>query len=309
MGPTGGSTGPHPSGTRPIVVVTGASAGVGRATVRAFAREGSDLALIARGSEGLAATAREVEAAGGRALPLVADVANFDEVARAAERIRSELGVPEVWVNNAMTTVFGEFRDLRPEEFRRVTEVTYLGTVYGTLAALRLMEPSDRGAIIQVGSALAYRAIPLQSAYCGAKHAVRGFTDSVRCELLHRHSAITITTVHMPALNTPQFGWCRSRMPRDPQPVPPIFQPERAADAIVRAARTRPREVLVAGPTRRVVWANKFFPGFLDRYLGRKGYDAQMTDRSTSPDRSDNLFAPVPRDVGAHGAFDDRARR
>jgi NAD(P)-dependent dehydrogenase (short-subunit alcohol dehydrogenase family) len=307
MGPTGGSAHPPPSGTRPIVVVTGASAGVGRATVRAFAREGSDVALIARGSEGLAATAREVESAGGRALPLVADVADFDAVARAAERVRSELGVPEVWVNNAMSTVFGEFRDLRPEEFRRVTEVTYLGTVYGTMAALRLMEPLDRGAIIQVGSALAYRSIPLQSAYCGAKHAVLGFTDSVRCELLHRRSGITLTTVHMPALNTPQFGWCRSHMPRDPQPVPPIFQPEHAADAIVRAAR--PRELLVAGPTRRVVWANKFFPGFLDRYLGRKGYDAQMTDRPTAPDRPDNLFAPFPRDVGAHGAFDDRARR
>ena len=290
-----------------VVVITGASAGVGRATARAFVRLGASVGLVARGLEGLQATAKEVEAEGGRAAVLNADVADARQVEEAAAQAEEELGPIDVWVNNAMTTVFSPFEQIAPEEFRRVTEVTYLGTVNGTLAALSRMRRRDGGAIVQVGSALAYRSIPLQSAYCGAKHAVKGFTESLRCELLHEGSNVRVTMVHLPALNTPQFHWCRTRLPGHPQPVPPIYQPEVAAEAIVWASQHDRREVLVGAPTVATVWANKLIPGLLDRYLGRTGYRSQQEDRPVEPGRPDNLLEPVPGDFGAHGEFDDRS--
>jgi NAD(P)-dependent dehydrogenase (short-subunit alcohol dehydrogenase family) len=290
-----------------VVVITGASAGVGRATARAFARLGASVGLVARGSDGLEAAAKEVEAEGGRAAILTADVADARQVEEAAARAEVELGPIDVWVNNAMATVFSPFEEITPEEFKRVTDVTYLGTVNGTLAALSRMRRRDHGTIVQVGSALAYRSIPLQSAYCGAKHAIKGFTESLRCELLHQRSDVRITMVHLPALNTPQFHWCRTRLPRHPQPVPPIYQPEVAAEAIVWAAQNDRREVLVGAPTVATVWANKFIPGLLDRYLGRTGYRSQQEDRPVEPGRPDNLLEPVPGDFGAHGEFDDRS--
>src|SRR5581483_10480927 len=282
---------PRRNGSR-VVVVTGASAGVGRATVRAFAAEGARIGLIARDTEGLHVAAREVDQLGGKGLAVAADVADAEQVEKAAERIENELGAIDVWVNNAMTTVFARVADVTPAEFKRATEVTYLGTVYGTMAALRRMLARNEGRIIQVGSALAYRSIPLQSAYCGAKHAIAGFTDSLRCEILHEKKNIHITMVQLPAMNTPQFNWCRSNLPRHPQPVPPIFEPEVAAEAIVRATRERRREWYVGGPTVEAIWANKFFPGLLDRYLGATGYDSQQTSEPVSPDRRDNLFKP-----------------
>jgi NAD(P)-dependent dehydrogenase (short-subunit alcohol dehydrogenase family) len=290
-----------------VVVLTGASAGVGRAAVRAFARRGADIGLIARGADGLEATRREVETAGGRALVLQADVANADEVEAAADRVERELGPIDVWVNNAMVSVFSPVKDLRPDEVKRVTDVTYLGVVYGTLAALKRMLPRDSGAIVQVGSALAYRGIPLQAAYCGAKHAVQGFTESLRCELLHDGSHVHVAMVQLPALNTPQFDWVRSRLPREPQPVPPIYAPEIAADAIVWAAAHRRRELSVGAPTTAAIWSNKVASGLLDRYLARTGYDSQQTDQPADPDRPDNLWAPVPGDHGAHGRFGARS--
>ncbi len=292
---------------RRVVVVTGASAGVGRATVRAFAAQGADVGLIARGVDGLEAARREVEAAGGRALVLPTDVADADGVERAAQEVEDRLGPIDVWVNNAMASVFSPIKEMTPEEFRRVTEVTYLGYVYGTLAALKRMLPRDRGVIIQVGSALAYRGIPLQAAYCGAKHAVQGFVDSLRCELLHDASGVRVTMVQMPALNTPQFGWVKSRLPRRAQPVPPIFQPEVAAQAIVWAADNDRREVYVGMPTVVAIVGNKIAPGVADRYLARTGYDAQQTDEPADPNQPNNLWQPVPGDHGAHGAFDRRA--
>ena len=292
-----------------VVVVTGASAGVGRAAVRAFARKGADVALIARGVDGLEAARREVESDGGRALVLPVDVADADAIDAAADRIERELGPIDVWVNNAMVSVFSPVKELHADEIKRVTEVTYLGVVYGTLAALKRMLPRDRGAIVQVGSALAYRGIPLQSAYCGAKHAIQGFTESLRCELLHDGSGVHVTMVHLPAMNTPQFDWVKSRMPRKPQPVPPIYAPEIAADAIVWAAGHRRREISVGGVTAAVIWGNKFASGLGDRYLARTGYDSQQTDEPEDPARPDNLFEPVDEtiDGGAHGRFDDRA--
>jgi len=275
--------------------------------VRAFAREGADIGLIARGADGLKAARREVEEAGCKAVDVVTDVADPNQVEAAAERIERELGPISIWVNNAMTTIFSRFVDIEPEEFRRATEVTYLGAVYGTMSALKRMWPRNRGTIVQVGSALAYRSIPLQSAYCGAKHAIAGFTDSIRCEILHEKKNIHITMVQLPAMNTPQFNWCRSNLPRHPQPVPPIFEPEVAAEAIVRATRERRREWYVGGPTVEAIWANKFFPGLLDRYLGATGYDSQQTSEPVSPDRRDNLFKPLPGDAGAHGIFTSRA--
>jgi short-subunit dehydrogenase len=248
-----------------IVVVTGASAGVGRATVREFARRGAKLGLISRDADALQATCREVEALGGQAVMGVADVSRASEVESAAAMIEDRLGPIDIWINNAMVTVVSPVSELEPDEVRRVTEVTYLGTVNGTLAALKRMRPRNRGAIVQVGSALAYRAIPLQAAYCGAKFAIRGFTDSLRSELIHDRSRIHVTMVQMPALNTPQFQWCRTRMPWQPQPVPPVFQPEVAARAIHYAAHHRRREILVGTPTLRAVWINKFIPGLLDR--------------------------------------------
>jgi len=292
---------------RKVVVVTGASAGIGRAAVRAFADRGADLGLLARGRDGLEAAGREVESCGGRALVLPLDVSNADDVEAAADCVEQELGPIDVWVNDAMVSVFSPFAEITAEEFRRVTEVSYLCYVYGTMAALRRMRPRNRGTIVQVGSALAYRGIPLQSAYCGAKHAIQGFTESVRCELLHEGSRVHITMVQMPALNTPQFGWVKSRLPRQPQPVPPIYQQELAAKAIVFASEHRRREVYVGGSTATVIAGNKLLPGLGDRYLARTGFDSQMTDEPADPNRPNNLWAPVPGDYGAHGGFNDRA--
>jgi short-subunit dehydrogenase len=286
-----------------VVVVTGASAGVGRATVRAFAKEGAKVGLIARDTEGLHVAAREVEELGGKSLAAPADVADADQVENAAERIQRELGPIDVWVNNAMTTVFAPVAETTAAEFKRATEVTYLGTVYGTMAALRRMLPRNAGNIIQVGSALAYRSIPLQAAYCGAKHAIAGFTDSLRSELIHDGKTIHLTMVQLPAMNTPQFTWCRTKMPNHPQPVPPIFQPEVAAERIVWASHRKRREVFVGAPTVIAIEANKVAPGLGDRYLGRTGFDSQQTQEPVPKDRPDNLFEPLPGDFGAHGVF------
>jgi NAD(P)-dependent dehydrogenase (short-subunit alcohol dehydrogenase family) len=291
-----------------VVVITGASAGVGRATVRAFAQQGAHIGLVARGQEGLQAAADEVRLAGGKALVLPTDVADAAQVEAAAEAVEKAFGPIDIWINNAMTSVFSPVKETTPEEFKRVTEVTYLGYVYGTLAALRRMLPRDRGVIVQVGSALAYRGIPLQAAYCAAKHAIQGFHDSLRCELLHDGSRVRVTMVQMPALNTPQFQWVKSRLPRKPQPVPPIFQPEVAAEAIVWAARHNRREVYVGWPTVKAIIGNMLVPGLADRYLAHFGYEAQQYDGPADPQRPSNLWAPLPGDHGAHGAFDARAK-
>ena len=290
-----------------IVVVTGASAGLGRAVVRAFARQGADVGLIARGVDGLEAARCEVEADGGRAIVLPLDVADADAVDAAAERVERELGPIDVWVNNAMVSVLSPVKETPPSEIKRVTEVTYLGVVYGTLAALKRMLPRNHGAIVQAGSALAYRGIPLQAAYCGAKHAIQGFTESLRCELLHDGSAVHVAMVQLPAMNTPQFDWVKSRMPRKPQPVPPIYAPEIAADAIVWAAQHRRREISVGASTVAAIWGNKVASALGDRYLAKTGYDSQQADEPDDPDRSDNLWAPVAGDHGADGRFGDRA--
>jgi NAD(P)-dependent dehydrogenase (short-subunit alcohol dehydrogenase family) len=292
----------------PVVVITGASAGVGRATAQAFARRGARIGLLARGREGLEAVRKDVEALGSTALVIQTDVADFEQVESAARAVEETLGPIDVWINNAMVTIVSPFKDVTPEEFRHVTDVTYLGIVHGTMAALKRMLPRNHGVIVQVGSALAYRAIPLQSPYCGAKHAVRGFTDSLRSELLNDGSQVRITTVHLPAINTPQFDWCKTRMPRQPQPVPPVFQPEVAAEAIVWAADNHPREVNVGFPAVKAIWANKIMPAFLDRYLALKGYDAQQTDEPVTPNRADNLWGAVEGDAGSHGRFDKQAR-
>jgi short-subunit dehydrogenase len=281
---------------------------VGRATVRAFAKEGAKVGLIARDTEGLHAAAQEVDRMGGKGFAAPADVADAEQVESAAARIESELGPIAVWVNNAMTTVFARFTDVTPEEYRRATEVTYLGTVYGTMSALRRMLPRNAGRIIQVGSALAYRSIPLQSAYCGAKHAIAGFTDSLRTELIHDRRNIQLTMVQLPAMNTPQFSWCRSKMPRQPQPVPPIFQPEVAAERIVWASHRNRREVFVGTPTMFAIEANKVAPAIADYYLGRTAFDSQQTDDAPPTPRPDNLFEPVPGDFGARGIFGREAR-
>jgi NAD(P)-dependent dehydrogenase (short-subunit alcohol dehydrogenase family) len=290
-----------------VVVVTGASAGVGRATVRAFARRGASIGLLARATEGLQAAAEEVNAAGGRALALPTDIADAEAVERAAERIERELGPIDIWINVAMATIYAPLHQISPAEYRRATEVTYLGNVYGTIAALKRMRPRNRGTIVQVGSALAYRAIPLQSPYCGAKFAIRGFTDSLRSELLHDRSDIHLTMVQMPALNTPQFDWGLNKLSRRPQPVPPIFQPEVAAEAIVFAAYARRREVWVGGPTIKAILGNKLAPGLLDRYLADAGYSGQLSTEPADPTAPNNLYEPVPGDHGAHGRFNERA--
>jgi short-subunit dehydrogenase len=290
-----------------VVVVTGASAGVGRACVRAFAGDGCDVGLFSRDHGRLDAAKREVEARGRRAAIYAADVADARAVQDAARHFERELGPIDVWVNNAMTSVFSPALEMTPEEYRRVTEVTYLGYVYGTLAALQSMAPRNHGTIVQVGSALAYRGIPLQSAYCGAKHAIQGFTESVRSELYHDKSNVWITMVQMPALNTPQFSWVRSRLPRKARPVPPIYQPELAARAVVWASKHRRREVVPAWSALKVIAADRMMPGVLD-HLATYAYDAQQYDGPEDPDRPDNLFATVSGDFGARGAFDAEAR-
>jgi len=292
-----------------VVVITGASAGVGRATARRFAKDGAQIALLARGRDGLEAARKEVEEFGGRAVVVMVDVADADQVEAAAAQIERELGEIDIWINNAMASVFSPIQEMTPEEFRRVTEVTFLGCVYGTLAALKRMSPRNRGMIVQVGSALSHRAIPLQSAYCAAKHAMRGFTDSLRCELLHQKSNVRVTMVQLPALNTPQFGWVKSRLPRKAQPVPPIFQPELAAEAIHFAAHNSRREFYVGWPSVKAIIANKFVPGLLDHFLARTGYDSQQYDGAEDPNRAHNLWEPVPGDHGAHGDFNARAKK
>ena len=291
-----------------VVVITGASAGAGRAAARKFARHGASIGLLARGLDGLAAARSEVEKLGGKALVVPVDVANADQIEAAAAQVESEFGPIDIWINNAMTSVFSPIKEMTAEEFRRVTEVTYLGYVYGTLAALKRMLPRDHGVIVQVGSALAYRGIPLQSAYCAAKHAVQGFCDSLRCELLHDKSGVRLTMVQLPALNTPQFGWVKSRLPRKAQPVPPIFQPEVAAEAICFAAHNPRREFYVGAPSVAVITTNHFIPGLLDHYLARSGYDSQQYDGAEDPNRPENLWQPVSGDHGARGVFDARAR-
>jgi NAD(P)-dependent dehydrogenase (short-subunit alcohol dehydrogenase family) len=297
-----------------VVVITGASAGVGRACARAFAEAGFDVGLLARGQAGLDGAARDVTDAGRRASVQRVDVADDQALESAAAAVESELGPIDVWVNNAMESVFAPVAEMRADEYRRVTDVTYLGVVFGTQAALRRMRSRDRGVIVQVGSALAYRSIPLQSAYCAAKHAIVGFTDSLRTELIHDRAGVVVTAVHLPAVNTPQFGWVRSRLPRRGRPVPPIFQPEVAARAIVAAAVAgldgRPRrEWLVGRSTYMAVWGQKFIPGWLDRYLARTAYEGQQTDEPERPRRRDNLRSPLDakRDHGAHGSFDAMA--
>jgi NAD(P)-dependent dehydrogenase (short-subunit alcohol dehydrogenase family) len=300
------------SGKSQVVVVTGASGGIGRATARAFAARGAKVALLARGAEGLQEAGKEVEALGGTALPISVDVADYAQLDEAADRVERELGPIDVWVNNAFTVVFAPFTQVEPTEFKRVTEVTYLGYVHGTKAALKRMLPRERGTIVQVGSALAYRGIPLQSAYCGAKHAIQGFNESLRTELLHDKSNVHVTMVHMPAVNTPQFSWVLSRLPKQAQPVPPIYQPELAAEAVLYAAdHPKRREYWVGGSTVGTLIANKFATGLLDRYLARTGYKSQQTQQPRDPDQPVNLWEPADgrqgHDFGAHGIFDRKS--
>lgn len=297
--------------TSKVAVVTGASAGVGRATALAFARDGAAVALLARSAERLDAAVNEITALGGTALALPVDVADPDQLAQAAAHIEEELGPIDVWVNNAMVTVLSRAVEMTADEYRRVTEVSYLGTVYGTLTALQYMRARNRGVIVQVGSALAYRGIPLQSAYCAAKFAVRGFTDSVRVELIYENSPIHLTMVQLAAFNTPQFQWARHRQSAQPQPLPPIFQPELAAKAVVWASKHRRRELYVGFPALKTIVGNKLFPGLADRMAARQGFTGQM-DFSVPPpapanQRDDNLFTPVSGDYGSHGRFDERA--
>ncbi len=294
-----------------VVVVTGASAGVGRAVVREFAKRGASIGLLARGRAGLEGARRDVGQLGGRALTIPTDVADPKQVFEAAKKVERKFGPIDVWVNVAMASVFSPIKEMTASDYKRVTDVTYLGYVYGTLAALEQMLPRDRGTIVQVGSALAYRSIPLQSAYCASKHAIVGFTDSLRCELIHDKSNVRVTCVHLPAMNTPQFGWVKSRLERKAQPVPPIYAPEVAARAIYWAAHHRRREVWVGGSTVEAITGQKIIPGLLDRYLGKTGYDSQQIDERENPDRRNNLYEPVDdtRDYGPHGTFGDRAQK
>ncbi|WP_282693390.1 SDR family oxidoreductase [Streptomyces sp. CC208A] len=295
---------------RQTVVVTGASAGVGRAVAVAFARRGARVALLARGRAGLDGAADEVRAAGGQALPIVTDMAEEEQVSAAAARVGEEFGPVDVWVNNAFTSVFGRFMDVTSEEFAQATRATYLGCVHGTRAALAGMLPRDHGVVVQVGSALAHRGVPLQSAYCGAKHAIEGFTESVRCELLHDRSHVRITMVQLPALNTPQFTWLRSHLAKHAQPLPPVYQPEVAARAVLHAAdHPRRRAYWVGASTVATLLANAVAPGLLDRRLARTGFRSQQTDELRPPGGEGNLWKPADetRDYGTHGPFDDRA--
>jgi NAD(P)-dependent dehydrogenase (short-subunit alcohol dehydrogenase family) len=294
------------------VVITGASAGIGRAAARLFGARGARVGLIARGQAGLDGAARDVKEAGGTALAISADVSDYDQVSAAARQVEQELGPIDVWVNVAFTSVFAPFEQITAAEFRRVTEVSYLGFVHGTMAALALMRPRGRGTIVQVGSALGERSIPLQSAYCGAKHAINGFTSSLRCELRHEKSGVHVTVVQMPAVNTPQFSWVRSRLPRHPQPVPPIYQPEVAARGVLYAAdHPQRKEYWVGASTAATLLANRLAPAVLDRYLARTGYGSQQTSQAVEPGRPDDLFQPVDgtggTDHGARGIFDDKS--
>jgi short-subunit dehydrogenase len=290
-----------------VVVITGASAGVGRAIVRAFAARKASIGLIARDRERLEAAQREVEDCGGRALVLPLDVADAQAVEAAGRTVLQTFGPIDVWVNCAMTTIFAPLDEITPDEFKRATEVTYLGFVYGTMTALKQMLPRNHGTILQVGSALAYRSIPLQSAYCGAKHAMVGFTDSLRSELIHKKSKVHVTVVHLPGMNTPQFSWCRTRLPRQPQPVAPIYQPEVAGEAIYAAAHQRRREIFVGAPTVAAIYGQSFAPGLADWYLGKTNVDAQQTSDPIPADRPDNLFEPVPGPYAARGIFTNQA--
>ncbi|HET7403873.1 MAG TPA: SDR family oxidoreductase [Usitatibacter sp.] len=293
---------------RGIVVVSGASAGIGRAVARRFGAAGWRVALIARGNDGLQAARDEIQRTGGEAMVIQADVADEAAVEAAAARVEREWGPIDVWVNNAMVTAFCEFMDMPPADFRRATEVTYFGSVWGIRAALTRMLPRDRGVVVQVGSALAYRSIPLQSAYCGAKSALRGFIDSLRSELLHRRSGVKLTMVQLSVFNTPQFDWGKACIAKQPQPVPPIFQPEVAAEAIYHAALRPRREWWVGWPAVKAILGQRVVPGMLDRLLAREGYSGQHTEEPLPPGRPDNLYAPVPGDHGAHGRFDARAK-
>ena len=297
-----------PSDRQEVVVVTGASAGVGRAIVREFAKRRAKIGLIARGVDGLEGAKREVESAGGQALVLPLDVSDADAVEDAAQQVEDAFGPIDYWINVAMLSVFSPVKEMKPEEYKRVTEVTYLGYVYSTLAALKRMLPRDRGVIIQIGSALAYRGIPLQSAYCGSKHAIQGFNDSLRAELIHDKSKVRLTSLELPAVNTTQFGWVKSRLPNKPMPVPPIYQPEVIARAAVWATQHRRREIYIGWPTVEAIVGNKVWAGFADWYLGKTGYKSQQTDEKVSPDRVNNLWEPVPGDHGSHGTFDDKAK-
>jgi short-subunit dehydrogenase len=290
-----------------VIAITGASAGVGRATAQCFARSGASLALLARDSASLNETKAEMEMTGASAMALPVDVADAKALFAAAQQIEASMGSIDVWINNAMLTVFSPLRDMTPDEFRRVTEVTYLGFVHGTMVALHHMRTRNRGVIVQVGSALAYRGIPLQAAYCGAKHAIRGFTDSLRAELLHEGSSIDLVMVQLPAMNTPQFDWARTHMSHEPRPVPPVIQPEVAANAIFKAALKPRRELWLGLTTAKIILANTVLPGLLDRYLARRAYGAQSTSRRAPKDRKDNLFAPVPNLHRTHGSFSEEA--
>ncbi|WP_049923473.1 SDR family oxidoreductase [Halopiger djelfimassiliensis] len=289
------------------VIITGASAGIGRATARAFGERGAKVGLLARGEDGLEEAKREIERSGGEAVTVPTDVAEMSQVENAAEIVTAEFGPIDVWVNCAMTTVFSEVKEMDADEYRRVTEVTYLGYVHGTMAALERMRPRDEGTIVQVGSALAYRGIPLQSAYCASKHAIKGFTESLRTELIHDDSNIDVTMVHLPGMNTTQFTWVENRLPKKPQPVPPIYQPEVAADAIIWATHHNRRELYVGKPTLKTILGEKLVPWYLDRALAKEGYAGQLTDEPADPDSESNLWEPVSGDHGAHGPFDERA--
>ncbi|HEX6511228.1 MAG TPA: SDR family oxidoreductase [Chloroflexota bacterium] len=291
-----------------VVVITGATSGVGRACAQAFGSYGARVGLIARGEEALRAAATEIEQAGGEALPLPLDVASSDAVEQAAAAVEQRWGRIDTWVNDAMVSVFSPAMQMTMEEIRRVTEVNYLGCVYGTMAALKRMRKHNEGAIIQICSALAYRSIPLQSAYCATKAAQRAFSDSVRTELLHDGSHVRVSVLILPAVNTPQFDVVRTRLPRHPQPVPPIYQPEVIAEAVLYAAEHPVREMVIGGGALKAVIGQKLIPGLLDRYLARTGFDSQQTHAPIEPGRPDNLFAPLPGDPGAHGDFDSRSR-
>lgn len=292
-----------------VVVITGASAGVGRATAVEFGKSGATVVLLARNKESLAGAKQETEKAGGTAYYFSVDVADEKQVDTIVQEIEETIGPVDIWINNAMNSIFSPIKQMLPLEYKRVTEVTYLGQVYGTLAALKYMLPRDSGKIIFVGSALAYRGIPLQSAYCGAKHAIQGFFDSLRAELLHDKSNVKIAMVQLPALNTTQFGWVKSRLPNKPKPMGKIYQPEVAARGIKYAATHNLRELFIGYPTYQAIIGNKLLPGYIDRVLAKSGFKGQQTDEPKDSDRKHNLWKPVPGNHSAHGVFDDQAHK